>query len=271
MKAKYPECLNCQRVLIGPARFCSFCGGNQADLAAFFASVQVQTTQPKVEQKPVPEEPKVTKLTPTPPRRKSNKFLFIGLGVLVFLVVAASIGGEDSPTATPSQTTNSSSTSSSAPEEAEPIAVAFSEVADSEIIADRASQTCSALGEIVVPDNNPSFLPSQGAIVIDEVDRIERESTAKNYVSENSSWINDDFLEGYRDSLRGAVEKQLDAAISDLGYTSPDFEIDLAQWSTGFLNKSIEACDLTDQRQETEDAIGEFQDNVNRVIKLSKK
>lgn len=269
MKAKYPECLNCQRVLIGPARFCSFCGGNQADLAAFFESVKVPT-QPKVEQKPVPEQPKVTNLTPTPTKRKSNKFVFIGLGVLVFAIVAASIGGEDSPTATPTQTSNSSSTSSSAPEEAEPIAVAFSEVADSEIIADRASQTCSALGEMVVPDNNPSFLPSKGAIVIDEVARIERESTAKNYVSDNRSWINDDFLEGYRDSLREAVQSQLDAAISDLGYDSSEFELDQDQWSTGFLNKSIAACDLTDQRQETEDAISAFQDDVNRVIRLSK-
>jgi hypothetical protein len=269
MKAKYPECLNCQRVLIGPARFCPFCGGNQPELAAFFASVQVPT-QPKVEQKPVQEEPQVTKLTSTPTKRKSNKLVFIGLGVLVFVIVAASIGGEDSPTATPSQTTNSSSTSSSAPEEAEPVVVAFSEVADSEVIADRASQTCNALGEIVVPDNNPSFLPSKGAIVIDEVARIERESTAKSYVSDNRSWINDDFLEGYRDSLRGAVQGQLDAAISDLGYNSSDFEIDQAQWSTGFLNKSIAACDLTDQRQETEDAISAFQDDVNRVIRLSK-
>lgn len=270
MKAKYPQCLNCQRDLIGPARFCSFCGGNQTDLAAFFASVQVQT-QPKPDQKPVSEEPEVTKLTPTPTKRKSKKLVIIGLGVFGLLAVAALVGGEDSPTATPSQTTNSSSTSSSTPEEAEPIAVAFSEVADSEIIANRASQTCSALGEIVVPDNNPSFLPSKGATVIDEVARIERESTAKNYVSDNSSWINDDFLEGYRDSLREAVQSQLEAAISDLGYNSSDFEIDQAQWSTGFLNNSIAACDLTDQREETEDAIGAFQEDVNRVIKLSKK
>lgn len=241
------HCHACIRTRIEPSNFCVFCGARQ---------------------KPPPPPP------PPPPKKpkkpKSKKPLFFGVGVIGLVLIAASIGGEDSPTATPTQTSNSSSTTSSAPEEPEPIAVPFSEVADSEVIADRASQTCSALGEIVVPDNNPSFFPSKGAIVIDEVARIERESTAKNYVSDNSSWINDDFLEGYRDSLRDAVQSQLDAAISDLGYNSSDFEIDQAQWSTGFLNKSIAACDLTDQRQETEDAISAFQDDVNRVIRLSK-
>ena len=269
MKAKYPECLNCQRVLIGPARFCPFCGGNQADLAAFFASVQVPT-QPKVEQKPVQQEPQVTKLTPTPTKRKSNKLVFVGLGVLVFVIVAASIGGGDSPTATPSQTTNSSSTSSSAPEEAEPVVVAFSEVADSEVIAERASQTCSPLAAAVSPDNESSFWPPRGPVALDEVDKITSGSRAKDYVSKNSSWIKNDYREKYRDSLREAVQEELSAAVSELGYSGTEFSIDQDQWTTGFLNAALKACELEDTREANEREIDKFQDNINRVIRLSK-
>lgn len=269
MKAKPNTCLNCDRIILG-SRFCPYCGGNQADLAAFFASVQVPA-QPKVETKPAPEKPKPSTTTATPAKRKSNLPLFLGLGAAAAVIAIAAIAGGDPATVSvsPSQTSNETSSSNSEDEPA-PVVVAFSEVAESDVIAGKASQTCSALGEIVVPDNNPSFLPSKGAVVIDEVARIERESTAKNYVSDNRSWINDDFLEGYRDSLREAVQPQLDEAIAELGYSGSEFELDQDQWSTGFLNKSIAACDLTDQRQETEDAISAFQDDVNRVIRLSK-
>jgi len=268
MKAKPNTCLNCDRIILG-SRFCPYCGGNQADLAAFFASVQVPVA-PKVEAKPAVETARPATATQTPTKPKSNKMLILGLGAAAVVIALAAIGGQDSSTVSSSPTSSTSNSSTDSSAEPEPTVVTFADAATEPVIADQAAQTCQALGEIVVPDNNPSFLPDKGAVVIDEVARIERESTAKNYVSDNRSWINDDFLEGYRDSLREAVQPQLDIAIAELGYSSSEYELDQGQWSTGFLNLAIESCGFSADREATEDAISAFQDDVNRVIRLSK-
>jgi hypothetical protein len=267
MKAKPNTCHNCDRIILG-ANFCTYCGGNQADLAAFLAE------EPKVEVKPAEKEKTTTEEVDIPReiplKPKSKQPLVIGLGLVGFFLVAAAIGSGDAPTVTPTQTSTSSATSSSAPEEAEPVAVAFSEVADSEVIAERASQTCSPLAAAVSPDNESSFWPPRGPVALDEVDQITSGSRAKDYVSKNSSWIKNDYREKYRDSLREAVQEELSAAVSELGYSGTEFSIDQDQWTTGFLNAALRACELEDTREANEREIDKFQDNINRVIRLSR-
>jgi len=272
---KHVICLACKRLIDPTAKYCPYCGGNQPDL---LTESRIRALRP---------EPKPTKTRQSPPplqappgepktkqqvQKKRPQVAVIAVLAVSALALVGIVGmqstNSDETIASPSPTGTSQPTASPTPTKTVR-KVSYSEVAGSVAAAFVAQDTCDALEPKINPDS-PSFLPSRGGAVLDEVGRITRASDARTYVSSNSSWIRREFVELYKQELYAAVLPQMNDMIKQLALDTADIEIDRNEWQKEFTSLALQTCAFEREYDAVREALEAFQMDVARVIELAR-
>lgn len=90
--------------------------------------------------------------------------------------------------------------------------------------------------------------------------------SAQKYVK-NRTWVNEDFAEPYKASVKSSIEDVVNGKIATLRI-SPD-RIDVAEWVAEFTPLVLETCGLQSDFDDTVDALEDLDNQADRVVALA--